>query len=339
MLRPAVDVGRGAWAIDIPLPAGAPETSTVYALEVPDGVVLVDAGWKSDSAWAALTAGLESFGAQVEDVVGILITHVHPDHYGLAPRIASMGRAWTAMHVAEARLLAEIYRDPDALVVPGERWLGNVGVPVGERAALREAGPDMRPVGTHEPPEFLLMHDDVVELGHWRLRVLHTRGHSPGHACYVAEGQRMLFSGDHVLPSITPIVSTHLRAGRDPMGAYLQSLDLVASVNVDRVLPGHGSIFTDLPGRVETLRTQLLERAAEVLACVTRRSMTAYQVAERVRWRRPWTELGPFERRLAVGEVHAHLERLRAASRIAPASHDSPRWGLAAALDNPVETE
>lgn len=61
----------------------------VYAVESPRGPVLIDAGWHHEDAWTALRDGLGTFGIDVADVHGVVVTHFHPDHSGLA---AASGR-------------------------------------------------------------------------------------------------------------------------------------------------------------------------------------------------------------------------------------------------------
>lgn len=64
----------------------------------------MDAGWNTDIAWTALEQGLDSMGAQMSDVEAVLVTHIHPDHYGLAGRVREASGAWVALHPADAAI-------------------------------------------------------------------------------------------------------------------------------------------------------------------------------------------------------------------------------------------
>ena len=94
-------VRPGLWVLPLPLPA-PPHEVLVYVLQSDAGPYLVDAGWDTEEAWDALRAGLEAIGTRVEDVQGVLVTHSHIDHYGLAPRIRAASGAWVALHPLDA---------------------------------------------------------------------------------------------------------------------------------------------------------------------------------------------------------------------------------------------
>src|ERR1044072_6244130 len=83
-LPPVELVPPGLWSIPVPM-AGSPlRYVLVYALALPDGVALVDAGWPTDDAWSALVDGLAACGYALTDVRAVLVTHWHADHHGLA---------------------------------------------------------------------------------------------------------------------------------------------------------------------------------------------------------------------------------------------------------------
>ncbi len=87
-VMPPVELVRpGLWSIPVPIPNNPLRYVLVYALELDDGVAIVDAGWNTDDAWAALNSGLEEAGGSINDVQAVLVTHIHPDHYGLAGRV------------------------------------------------------------------------------------------------------------------------------------------------------------------------------------------------------------------------------------------------------------
>src|SRR4051795_11896084 len=83
----AVAEAPGVWSIRVPFPDNPLGYTLVYALETAaGGPVLVDAGWDDPASLAALERGLAAIGTAVSDVRGVLVTHHHPDHHGLAGR-------------------------------------------------------------------------------------------------------------------------------------------------------------------------------------------------------------------------------------------------------------
>ena len=88
-------VRPGLWSIPVPIPNNPLRYVLVYGLELDDGLALIDAGWNCDEAWQALNLGLAHAGGSIADVRAVLVTHLHPDHHGLAGRVrAASGPGW-----------------------------------------------------------------------------------------------------------------------------------------------------------------------------------------------------------------------------------------------------
>ena len=121
----------------------------------PAGSYLVDAGWNTDDAFDTLTAGLAEAGASITDVRGVMVTHIHPDHYGLAGRVRETSGAWVALHPADAALIPDRYEEPDEPARAHGRHAARAGRPArGARGAARRV--DARPaVRVHVKPDVL----------------------------------------------------------------------------------------------------------------------------------------------------------------------------------------
>ncbi|MFD8096723.1 MBL fold metallo-hydrolase [Streptomyces malaysiensis] len=126
-------------------------------------------------------------------------------------------------------------------------------------------------------------------------------------------GHGRLFSGDHLLPEITPHIGLYEDPDdatvTDPLGDYLDSLERVAALAPAEVLPAHQYAFTDAPARVRALLRHHEERLAGLLALLAT-PLTPWRLAEAMEWNRPW-ELIPYgSRNIAVSEAEAHVRRL-----------------------------
>ena len=66
--------------------------ANVYVITA-DPVTLIDCGPNTAAAENALRLGMASFGMVPEQVARIVVTHGHPDHYGLAPRLQAISGA------------------------------------------------------------------------------------------------------------------------------------------------------------------------------------------------------------------------------------------------------
>ncbi|MDP1818598.1 MAG: MBL fold metallo-hydrolase [Acidimicrobiales bacterium] len=308
---PEVELVRdGLWSIPVPIPQNSLAYVLVYAFELDDGIAIVDAGWDTDEAWTALVGGLETIGASVSDVRSNLITHIHPDHFGLAGRVRDACGGWIGMHEADAALIGDRYANVDELLSRSKRWLADAGVPGEFEWDLRSASLKIREMVSAVQPDRLIADGERVDVPGWDLRAVWTPGHSPGHLCFVAPEARLLLTGDHVLPHITPNVSVHPQSEHNPLGDYLNSLRKLAAFDPDEVLPAHESRFTDLHRRLRELVSHHLDRLEAVQAGIEEGRTTAWELAEVFPWSRPWADIEPFMRRAAVGELLAHVRLL-----------------------------
>lgn len=298
-----------------------------YALETGPGLVLVDSGWNAPEVWDALTAGLARIGASVTDIRGVLLTHLHADHYGLAGRVREESGAWTALHPADARLIHDRYEDVDDLLVRSERWLrDDLGVPEVDIPPLRDASLGILPFVESVEPDVLLDDGDRPDVPGWDLVAVHTPGHTPGHLCFTATTAGLAFTGDHVLPRITPHVGRGPQSDPDPLGDFLTSLDRVRGLGDVLAMPGHEYRFRDLDGRLDELAEHHDERLQEMERCVEAGASTVWEIASQVRWSRGWGSLEGFMRRLALSEVNAHIAHLERAGRLERTGHAPARW-------------
>ena len=82
-----LEVAPGLHRIALPLVDNALGAVNVYLAESTGGPVLVDTGWDTPETLVALREALGRLGARPEDLGLIVLTHAHPDHCGLAPRL------------------------------------------------------------------------------------------------------------------------------------------------------------------------------------------------------------------------------------------------------------
>lgn len=311
----------GLWSIPVPIPVNPLRYVLVYALELRDGVAIVDAGWDTDEAYAALTAGLRTAGYEPTDVKAILVTHIHPDHYGLAGRMREVSGAWIGLHPADAELLHERYDDDaiDTLLAQQEAQLRRCGVPPLSAEELARASMSIRKYVSFGKPDVLIEDRERLKLPGWEdLTALWTPGHSPGHLCFVSEERRLLLSGDHLLPRITPIITVHPQSAPNPLADYLDSLATVRGLDVDEVLPAHEYRFLEAARRVDQVVAHHRERLAEIEAAVAAAGgVSCWDLTTRLSWSRPWEEIPTFMQRAATNETLAHLIWLEAHGRVA----------------------
>jgi glyoxylase-like metal-dependent hydrolase (beta-lactamase superfamily II) len=326
VLPPVEKVRPGVWSVPTPFPDSPLRYVLSYLVETERGPALVDTGWPSDEAWDGLVAGVRETGHEVSDIVAILVTHFHADHFGLADRVREASGAWIGMHEADARAVGR-YSTVGEFAVADRAWLARRGVSAGEIEGML---PSERVHSRRRALPDVMIEDGARPLGDGTpLRAIWTPGHTPGHLCFADERYNVLLTGDHVLPRISPNISPSPANTDDILGIFLHSLTELAGSEPDEVLPAHEYRFSGLAARVHQLREHHRARLREVLAVVAGAAgCSTADVAARLTWSRPWDQARGMVRRSAIGETYAHLVYLERRGLIANGAGDADHWTL-----------
>jgi glyoxylase-like metal-dependent hydrolase (beta-lactamase superfamily II) len=153
----------------------------------------------------------------------LMVTHIHPDHYGAAGVFAGEGLADLYLHRLEVPLVHPRYVELEHLVMEVRKFLLVNGVPADEAEVLSNSQRALSQVVTTAEPSVQLDGAEIVEMGRRHLRVEWTPGHSPGHICLYDVESGELFAGDHILPDISPNIGLHPQSTPDPLHDYLPS--------------------------------------------------------------------------------------------------------------------
>ncbi|QXL84987.1 MBL fold metallo-hydrolase [Comamonas sp. NLF-1-9] len=303
------EVADGVYWIRMPLPYSLNHIN-LWALRDGAGWALVDTGiWSTVTldAWRALFAGALS-----GPITRVFITHMHPDHIGMA--------GWLTRKFGCRLWISRLeYLSCRALVADTGREAPEDAIDF-----YRRAGWDDEAIETYKtrfggfgktiytmPDSFRRLADgDEIDIGGYRWRVVVGRGHSPEHACLYCPERKLLISGDQVLAGISSNVSVYpTEPDADPLGEWLASLDKLRREVADDVLvlPAHNRPFRGLHERLAQLarshqeslarlRQVLVEprRVVDVFGALFARPVTADQIL-----------MG-----LATGEALAHLNYL-----------------------------
>jgi len=310
-----MELFKGINQIKLPLLKVGPENVNVYIVEGNDGNLLIDTGWNTPEAFNALAREMKNSGFALKDITDIVITHVHPDHMGLAGKIAELTGASIAVSEIENNLLDSYYAHPETLISELIVFFMANGVPEWELKMLSEASFNIRSYVSPFKAAKLLKQGDIISMAPYEFQVMVTPGHSPGHICLYEPNKKYFFSGDHVLPEVVPNVSYHPRSGEDPLGDYVKSLGALSDLEVRFVFPGHGSVFSGLGPMIDDIMRFHRERMNRIQRTMGVETRNAYEVAKAIPWivngeETAYDKLEPLDRRLAVLETLAHLQYL-----------------------------
>lgn len=324
-LAPLLDtLPEGVRLAALPTPFAVGTVNCYLLPESP--VTIIDPGMIIDESMRMVEALLAGDGLVLSDVDQVVVTHGHPDHFGAAAWVAEHSGARIITGRQEARKLTLAYeRGPEYRTV-----LAQLGLP-GEALELfphfiEQVTALVQPA--HAEDITVIDDGETLDAGGRRYVAHVTPGHAATHVS-LWDGSS-LFSGDHLLPRISPNPFLELAEGEIPdrrrsLIEYLASLDRFVTMNPDCVLPGHGESFSGLATWAERVRSHHERRSAEIRALVADRpGETAYSLTRVL-----FPRLDGFEIMLGLSETVGHLDLLESRGELTCRGNEPQRWSLA----------
>ncbi|HWC14536.1 MAG TPA: MBL fold metallo-hydrolase [Actinomycetota bacterium] len=303
--EPAPDVFR----LVLPLPWPGLDRVNAYLLRAAEGSTLVDCGMylpdDPRGAWPEVEAALAACDVEPADVTRLVVTHTHIDHYGMAGRFVEQTGCELWMHRSSEHEL-EIYSDPAHHIDHLRKLFADHGVSDADLDELTGFEDWRRFVSGMVEPTVAVDGGETFTVGERTWEVVHTPGHAASHICLWSASDRLLVSGDHLLPTITPHIDFERWGDEDPLGDFLASLRRVEALHPSLVLPGHGGPFTEGAERARVVARHHDRRLGSILQVVRHEPHTADEITDEIFG----STLLNFQRRLALGEALAHVAYL-----------------------------
>lgn len=294
--------------IEIPLPKNPLRATNSYFIRGKQRNLLVDTGFNCKESRQAMIEALYELNASMK-ITDLLITHLHSDHAGLLTFLVTPETTvW--MNEADAYVVGGSRQSPHWALFSSFLQLSGLIADGVEDTIERHPGYKYAP---ELFDRFTMVTDGLeINVGDYCFKCLLTNGHTPGHICLYDEKKKLLFSGDHILGKITPNI-TLWQLGEDVLGSYLNSLDRVAALDVEIVLPGHRDIIHDCCGRINELKEHHRLRLENVMDILGGGSMNGVEVASRMKWDlsyENWRDFPWGQKLFATGEAMSHLYHL-----------------------------
>lgn len=293
--------------VQLPLPF-ALRIVNCYLLRDNEGWTIVDCGlnWaESQSTWQATFAEL---GITPRMISQIVLTHFHPDHFGMAGWLQQWCGPNTPVRMAprEDQLAKQVWGRSNNQSEPMLALFTAHGAPNDQSAAMIQALQHLRTMTQPHPQVTLLEPGSTLRMGQRDFQVIHAPGHSDGQLIFYDPANQLMLCGDQVLRKITPHIGTWPESEANPLGRYLASLRELRGYPVRLALPGHGPLISDWVERLDELAHHHQQRLTQMLA-LAQPGATAYAVASQVF---DVARLTPHEMRFAVAETISHLDLL-----------------------------
>ena len=273
--------------------------------------------------WTAVDCGVDNPGTQAAweqvfagpmkglPILRVLVTHMHPDHMGLAH--------WLCAKFNAPLLISATEYQSAVLASQGTSNFGGIGTQQFFSSNGWNNPDDQEKVNSRvfyynkmvpSVPETYrrLMDGHSLMIGGHAWRCISGWGHSPEHIALYCEDTKVLISGDMVLPKISTNVSVYTQEPEaNSLSLFLNSLKKFSDVPADTVvMPSHGRVFRGLHTRIAQLVHHHEERLHDVLAACQEKPGSAHDMLS-VIFRRP---LDFHQTTFAMGESVAHLHAL-----------------------------
>ncbi|MEH7178567.1 MBL fold metallo-hydrolase [Neobacillus vireti] len=261
------EVADGIFQMVLPLPYSLKSVNS-YLIQGEKGFTVIDTGDTKESiyVWEKF---LQS-GAAIEKVV---LTHTHPDHCGLAGWF--QGKCNVPITVSN-HSFEELNRMK-------HRYIEDSPL---QSILNQHSGPKLpKSIDIHSSPYDFIPSDfyedgEKIKLGNSWFEAIWTPGHSRDQFCFYNRELQIMIVSDHVLAAVTPMIELRGEEGENPLKDYFTSLDKMNIYPVKLALTGHGQLITNLPTRIDDIKSRHQRRLGQILDILTKESMSAAQIFE-----------------------------------------------------------
>jgi glyoxylase-like metal-dependent hydrolase (beta-lactamase superfamily II) len=287
-----------------------PPLRQVNSYILPDktgNVTIIDPGPRSPESEKAWEDALEGLGLSWSRIRNIVITHHHPDHYGLAGWMQARSGClvWMSERAhAETKL---VWGDSGGLNETLPVFFARHGMPECWTSQIREHLDSFLPQVSPQPEVSYVDTGVPFQMGDREWLPLVTGGHAPGHVSFYHEDSGHIICGDAVLPLISPNVSLLPGSDPEPLLTFMTDLRRLLNYKVSLAFPGHREPFSGFDARIRVLLLHHEERLEAVEALLSEGALTGYELCEELfRGRMN----GIHQLRFAMSEALAHAAEL-----------------------------
>jgi len=269
--------------------------------------VMIDCGVDGSEYLKLLEMHLNKLGITFNDIKLLVGTHMHIDHIGLSQRLREFDIPF-ALYKNSIDYLDE-YNDWSIRFKDLIRMAKNEYTPVSFIDDLKSISTPLY-AGRLEKPDILLSEGRVKSIKR-NLNVVFTPGHDYSEISLYDEKTKIVFSGDHILPRITPFIPVQ-NENSNLLKEFLDSLDKVDHLDHEIIAPGHGNIISNPHKRIEQMKLHHQRRSERILGFLKNEDLTGWEISNKLFPR----DLDSLNLRLAFQETLAHLHLLKSQRRV-----------------------
>lgn len=281
MLSSVTELHHNWKLVKVPLPFSLKWVNS-YIIPDSSGYTIIDPGLRTDEAIGLWEKVLEYLNIEWHEIKKIIVTHQHPDHYGLAGFMQERSAAPVFMsslaHQYARRLWGtEAESDyNDALLA----LFAKHGMPQHLLQAIDENLGEFRSRVLPHPEVTYIQAGEIIAFGDRQWLLIDAPGHAFGQLCLFNEEEQIMFCGDQVLDRITPNISIVPGEEQDPLHCFLTSLEQLKQYKVRLALPGHRDPIVNFAERIKQLQQHHARRLDKMLEQLQAGSYTAFESCE-----------------------------------------------------------
>ena len=298
---------NGVYHIPLELPWSTLGNVNVYLLEEDDGYVMIDCGVDGSEYLKLLEIHLSELNITFGDIKLLIGTHMHIDHIGLSGKLREFDIPF-ALYENSIDYLAE-YNDWSIRFKELIRMAESEYAPLSFIEDLNSINTPIY-AGRVKKPDILLSEGKIKSLKR-SLEVIFTPGHDYSEISLFDKETKIIFSGDHILPRITPFIPVQ-NENSNLLKEFLDSLDKVNNISHDLIAPGHGNIISNPYKRIEQMKLHHQRRSERILSFLKIQNLTGWEITNMLFPR----DLDSLNLRLAFQETLAHLHLLRSKKEV-----------------------
>ena len=293
------ETSGGAKIHRIPLEAFPNFWAYVYVVQKDADCVLIDSGSGTDTSHENLLSGLEQIGIQPSDLMHILLTHAHIDHFGGLSKLRPITGAKIGVHDLDLQTVAH---HEARLSLVGRRlaaFLAETGLAEETRHQILSIYRFSKAIYQSVPVDFTY---EAVDMQLGPFEFIHLPGHCPGHIAIRVDD--VVFCGDMVVEGVTPHLSPESINPYSGLDHYLESLARfqIWSKDARLVFNGHNDVIRNLPAHIEATKQNILRRMSKAIAAL-REPLTIEEVCRAV-----YGEMNGYDQLLVIEKTGVYIE-------------------------------
>ncbi|WP_245600112.1 MBL fold metallo-hydrolase [Paenibacillus harenae] len=295
---------KGWIQVKVPVPFSLKWVNS-YLIPETEGYTLIDPGLRTDAAIRMWDESLRTHRIQWTDITRIILTHQHPDHYGLAGYVQEKSGAKVYLSRRSHAYAIRLWSENSTFAEELQNLYAEHGMPAELRAAIGANLSTFTAMVSPQPEVTYMQAGDSMEIGGTSWKLIDAPGHANGQLCFYNSERGWMLCGDQVLPRITPNISVVPGESGDPLAVFLNSLDELRQYKVTLALPGHRDPFTDFAGRITELQEHHERRLLRMRELLAEEPRTAFAMCETLFGSR--LRGNAHNLRFAMSETIAHL--------------------------------